>query len=38
MRVYFLDANCHVNELAWENNAWANTGDLTATTGASPGA
>ena len=34
MRVYFLDANNHVNELAWENNAWVNTGDLTAKTDA----
>jgi len=35
-RVYFLDQNSHVNELAWENNGWVNTGDLTAKTGASP--
>jgi hypothetical protein len=35
MRVYFLDTNRHVNELAWEGNGWVNTGDLTAKTGAS---
>ena len=24
-RLYYLDANNHVNELAWNNNAWVNT-------------
>ena len=36
-RVYYLDANGHVHELAWENK-WVNTGDLTAMTGAAPAA
>ena len=30
MRVYYLDANHHVNELAWEGDGWVKTGDLTA--------
>ena len=34
MRVYFLDANHHVNELAWIGGRWVNTGDLTARTSA----
>ena len=24
-RLYYLDGNSHVNELAWNNNAWVNT-------------
>ena len=38
MRVYFLDANYHVNELAWMGGRWVNTGDLTARTGAAAAA
>jgi hypothetical protein len=34
-RVYYVDANGHVHELAWENG-WGNTGDLTALTQATP--
>ena len=28
-RLYYLDGNSHVNELAWNNNKWVNT-DMTA--------
>ena len=24
-RLYYLDGNSHVNELAWNNNKWVNT-------------
>ena len=35
-RLYYLDGNSHVNELAWNNNAWVNT-NITANVTDPPG-